>query len=166
VILLVTSLPTLLFYFQRYSMPAPPEISAQRYSPNWYADLDPNNTLFTAEKLSRIYRLMQEVENQIPENECVYTTHQYMVMLYTRRQASYLPFDMYEKSGSGSDYDVSQLQECNYILFLDVAVKQFSQYERMYPILAVQSQVEPILASNMTLDGSDFTIAAFAKITR
>lgn len=165
-ILLVTSLPTLLFYVQRFNMPAPPEISAQRFAPNWYKNLDPKITLFTAEKLGRIYHLMQEVEKQVPEDECIYTTQRYLVMLYTRRQANYLPLNMYENNGSGSDYDVSQLQECNYIIFLDVAVKQISRYDRMYPILAVQSQVEPILTSSMTLDGSDFIVAAFAKIIR
>jgi hypothetical protein len=166
VLLIVSSMPTLLFWYNRFSLPVEPQISGQKFSQAWYWDLDTNRTIFTAGKIDRIYRLLEAIDDHVAAEECVYTTMVDMVALYSKRKAKILPVDMYRNAESGYGYDFSQLTECNYILFLSVSVVQVPQFVAMYPIQAAKPHVNPILLSEMTHEGKEITVAALAEIVK
>lgn len=166
VVILFSTLPTLFFVQHRFSLPAPKELSGHKFLPTWYTKINHEATIFRAQQIEGMYKMMREINKYVGEDECVYTTMADLVAMYSKRKAMYLPFDMYKNAESGYGYDINSLDQCNYILMLDVSVVQVPQYERMYPIWAINSQLDPILLSSHTYKGDEQITAAFAEIVR
>ena len=119
-----------------------------------------------ATKLDRIYALLADIPEIVDSEECIYSTTIDLVALYSDRVSKFLPRDMYAGLESGVPYDISGLNQCNYILFLATYVIQIPQYVDMYPMLAVQDNVEILLQSKMDSDEDEVVVAALGRIRR
>ncbi len=165
-VILVSIVPSLLFYQHRFSLDAPDDIIGHRYSQKWYEAPTDRDMFFRTRKFDRLFEVASAIDEHIPEDECVYATFADVVSLYSGRKGVSLPFDMYRDSDSGPAYSLDKLELCDYVMMTGLRMKQVREYEAMYPIKALDGHLDPILVSNLTHEGKLYTVAAFARIVR
>jgi len=165
-IILVSIVPSLLFTWHRYSLPAPREVSGHRFSSTWYNSAVDTDAVFTARKIESLYQMTRAIAEHVPEGECVYTTVADIVSLYSGRRGTKLPLDLYANAESGYGYDIKRLDQCDFVLMIGMEARPVREFVSMYPIRALDNHLDPILISNLTHNGAQHTAAAFAEIVR
>lgn len=165
-VILISITPSLFGILHRYSMPAPEELNVHRFSKSWYEQASDSNTILTAQKFESLYQLLWAVDDHLSEDECVYTTARDIVTLYSRREGKNLPKDLYRNADDGYRLDITELDQCDYVLMIALQPVQVPAYVSMYPIQALGEHMDPVLYSSITHDGVEQVVAAFVEIVR
>ena len=164
--ILISITPSLYNVLHRYSMPAPEELSAHRYSKSWYEKISDSDTIASAQRIEKVYQLLRAVDDHISEEECVYTTARDFVTLYSRREGKTLPRDLYRNADDGYLFEINELDKCNYVVMIPLRAIQVPEYVSMYPIQALKKHMDPILVSTFTHNEVEQVVSVFAKIVR
>jgi len=165
-IILLSITPSVLRVLHRYSMPVPEELNAHRYSKSWYEQTSDANTILTARKFESLYQFLRVIDDHIDEDECVYATARDLFTLYSHREGKILPTDLYQNADDGFRFDITELDQCKYVLMISLQAIQVPEFVSMYPIQALGKHVDPILFSKITHEGVEQVSVALVKIVR
>jgi hypothetical protein len=148
VIVMGAHAPGVLRTTQRAMLPVDAELLGDKREPGFFLLESDKVALIAAEIYGRARILLMEARDVVPPGKCIYGVPPQLVALYSQRN----PVPYPEGLGSDPLQVKDKLQACDYFLVAAWSAPAY-RLEALYPLDGLTGWTEPLLISNMTIDG-------------
>ena len=91
VLIIFSIWPSASYLINRAYAAVPPEVAPYKHDRAWFYSKDLDSAIASANGSKEIFHALNKVATMVPENECIFSFHTALVMLYTHRISGFYP---------------------------------------------------------------------------